>query len=422
MLPPMQWDVKRPSLGYHQSENRGLQEGREMVDGIDVQRVRDETPGCSEVIHFNNAGAALMPRPVLDATVGHLQLEAMIGGYEAADRAADKIQATYDAMSRLIGAEPDEIAVVENATRAFDMVFYAIPFQPGDRILTAMAEYSSNVISYYQVAAKTGAVVEVVPNDDSGQISVDALRDMIDDRVKLIAISHIPTNGGLVQPVEAVGKVAKDAGVLYLLDACQSVGQLPVDVHAIGCDMLSATSRKFLRGPRGVGFLYVRSDLIEQLEPPFLDNHAATWVDTDRYEIRSDARRFENWESNIAGKIGMGVAAEYALEIGVEAGWQRIQQLAAGLRQRINAIPGAEVRDLGEVRCGIVSFTVDGVDPAAIMERLAEHRINVTTSTVFSTRFDMASRGIDQLVRASVHYYNTDEELDRFVEVLASMR
>ena len=337
MLPPMQWDVKRPSLGYHQSENRGLQEGREMVDGIDVQRVRDETPGCSEVIHFNNAGAALMPRPVLDATVGHLQLEAMIGGYEAADRAADKIQATYDATSRLIGAEPDEIAVVENATRAFDMVFYAIPFQPGDRILTAMAEYSSNVISYYQVAAKTGAVVEVVPNDDSGQISVDALRDMIDDRVKLIAISHIPTNGGLVQPVEAVGKVAKDAGVLYLLDACQSVGQLPVDVHAIGCDMLSATSRKFLRGPRGVGFLYVRSDLIEQLEPPFLDNHAATWVDTDRYEIRSDARRFENWESNIAGKIGMGVAAEYALEIGVEAGWHRIQQLAAGLRQRINA-------------------------------------------------------------------------------------
>ena len=213
------------------------------------------------------------------------------------------------------------------------MVFYAIPFQPGDRILTSVSEYSSNVISYYQVAAKTGAVVEVVPNDESGQLSVDALRNMIDERVKLITVSHIPTNGGLVQPVEAIGKVARDADVLYLLDACQSVGQLPVDVDAIGCDMLSATSRKFLRGPRGVGFLYVRRGLSEQLEPPFLDNHAATWVDTDRYEIRPDARRFENWESNVAGKIGMGAAAQYALEIGIEPGWQRIQMLADGLRR-----------------------------------------------------------------------------------------
>jgi len=392
-----------------------------MLADLDVKRARDETPGCREVIHFNNAGAALMPQPVLDATVGHLQLEATIGGYEAADQAADRIAATYDATAKLIGAQPDEIAVVENATRAFDMAFYAIPFQPGDRILTSVAEYSSNVISYLQVASRSGAAVEVVPNDESGQLSVDALRNMLDDRVKLISVSHIPTNGGLVQPVEEIGKVANEAGILYLLDACQSVGQLPVNVSAIGCDMLSATSRKFLRGPRGVGFLYVRRGLSEQLEPPFLDNLAATWVDTDRYEVRPDARRFENWESNIAGKIGMGVAAEYAMQVGIEAGWQRIQQLAAGLRERISALPGGQVRDLGQHQCGIVSFTLEGVEPAAIKERLAEHRINVTTSTVFSTRFDMAARGIDQLVRASVHYYNTEDELDRFGDVLMAI-
>ncbi len=243
---------------------------------------------------------------------------------------------------------------------------------------------------------------------------------MINDRVKLIALSHIPTNGGLIQPVEEIGKVAKEAGIMYLLDACQSVGQLPVDVSAIGCDMLSATSRKFLRGPRGVGFLYVRRGLSEQLEPPLLDLHAATWVDTDRYEIRPDARRFENWEANIAGKIGMGVAAKYALDLDVAAGWRRIQALASGLRQRINAIPGGAVRDLGQQQCGIVSFTLDGIEANAIKERLAEHRINVTTSTVFSTRFDMTARGIDQLVRASVHYYNTEAELDRLAEVLSS--
>lgn len=392
-----------------------------MAAEIDVRRVRDETPGTREVIHFNNAGAALMPQPVLDATIGHLQLEATIGGYEAADRASDKIAATYAAVARLVGAGPDEIAVVENATRAFDMAFYAIPFRPGDRILTSVSEYASNVISYLQVARKTGASVEVVPNDESGQLSVNDLRQMLDSRVKLIALSHIPTNGGLVQPVEEIGKIAREAGVLFLLDACQSVGQLPVDVVRIGCDMLSATSRKFLRGPRGAGFLYVRRGLSERLEPPLLDLHAATWVDVDRYEIRPDARRFENWESNIAGKIGMGVAAQYALEVGIEAGWQRIQQLAASLRERINAIPGADVRDLGKQQCGIVSFTFEGVDPSEIKEGLAEHRINVTTSTVFSTRFDMTARGIDHMVRASLHYYNTVEELDRFTEVLAAM-
>lgn len=392
-----------------------------MPEKIDVEKVRRETPGCREVIHFNNAGAALMPQQVIDATIGHLRLEAAIGGYEAADQAEEKIVATYDAVARLIGADTDEIAIVENATRAFDMAFYAIPFQTGDRILTSVAEYSSNVISYYQVARKTGAVVNVVPNDETGQLSVDALREMIDDRVKLITLSHIPTNGGLVQPVEEIGKIAKHAGILYLLDACQSVGQLPVDVTAIGCDMLSATSRKFLRGPRGVGFLYVRRDLVEQLEPPFLDNHAARWVAADRYEIVPDARRFENWESNVAGKIGMGVAAQYAFDLGVEVGWERTKYLADLLRQRIKELPGAELRDLGQQQCGIVSFTLDGATPEAIMERMTEHRINVRTSTVFSTRFDMAERGIDDLVRASVHYYNTEEEIDRFRDVLSTM-
>ncbi|HEX3721294.1 MAG TPA: aminotransferase class V-fold PLP-dependent enzyme [Nitrolancea sp.] len=392
-----------------------------MPDEINVARVREDTPGCHEVVHLNNAGAALMPRQVLDATVEHLQLEAMIGGYEAADQAEPLIDATYDAVARLIGSAPDEIAVVENATRAFDMAFYAIPFKPGDRILTSVAEYASNVISYYQVAKKTGAVVEVVPNDESGQLSIDALRTMIDERVRLIALSHIPTNGGLVQPVEAIGKVAREAGVLFLLDACQSVGQLPIDVNAIGCDMLSATSRKFLRGPRGVGFLYVRKDLATQLEPPLLDLQAATWTSIDSYEIRPDTRRFENWEANIAGKIGMGVAAEYALEIGVDAGWRRIQSLADSLRARIEVIPGGQVHDLGVNRCGIVSFTIAGHDPDTVMERLAEHRINVRTSTIFSTRFDMTARGVDHLVRASVHYYNTDDELDRMAAVLETM-
>lgn len=388
---------------------------------VDVRRARQDTPGCQEVIHFNNAGAALMPRPVIDATIGHLELESRIGGYEAADAAADRIEAAYTETARLIGARPDEIAVVENATRAFDMAFYAVPFQAGDRILTSVSEYASNVIGYLQVARKTGARVEVVPNDEHGQLSVAALKNLLDERVKLIALSHIPTNGGLVQPAEEIGKVAREAGILYLLDACQSVGQVAVDVTAIGCDVLSATSRKYLRGPRGVGFLYVRRDVIDRLEPPFLDLHAATWVDTDRYEIRQDARRFENWEANIAGKIGMGVAAAYAMAIGIEAGSARLRALAETLRERIRQIPGGRVHDLGVIRGGLVTFSVDGVDPAAIKERLASERINVTISSVFSTRYDMTARGLDQVVRASPHYYNTEEEIDRLVAAVGSL-
>src|SRR5919106_870757 len=180
---------------------------------FDLADARRETPGCANVIHFNNAGAALMPEPVLDAVVSHLQLEAAIGGYEAKKREAEAVERVYEAAAILINCTPHEIAFIENATRAWDMAFYAIPFKSGDRILTAKSEYSSNYIAYLQVAQKTGAVVEVIPNDEHGQTSVEALRHMIDERVKLISITHVPTQGGLVNPAAAIGRVAREAGV-----------------------------------------------------------------------------------------------------------------------------------------------------------------------------------------------------------------
>jgi cysteine desulfurase / selenocysteine lyase len=388
---------------------------------IDVRRARGETPGCENVLHFNNAGAALMPQPVLHATIAHLQLEALSGGYEAAAQAHAAVEHVYDAAATLLGCQRDEIAVVENATRAWDMAFYAVPLGPGDRILTAVAEYASNYIAFLQVARKTGAVVEVIPNDEAGQVSIAALRQAIDARVKLIAITHVPTNGGLVNPAAAVGEVARQAGVMYLLDACQSVGQMPIDVQAIGCDMLSATGRKYLRGPRGTGLLYVRRAILERLEPPFLDLHAAQWVGRDRFVIRPDARRFENWETYYAGKIGLGVAIDYALQWGLEAIWTRIAGLADDLRQRLNAIPGVAVRDQGAQRCGIVSFSVAGTEPDQVQRLLGKERINVSVSRLPSTRLDMEARGLQDLVRASVHYYNTTTEVERFCTTLASL-
>jgi selenocysteine lyase/cysteine desulfurase len=237
-----------------------------------------------------------------------------------------------------------------------------------------------------------------------------------DPRIRLVALTHVPTNGGLVNPAAEIGRLTRAAGVPFLLDACQSVGQLPVDVNAIGCDLLSATGRKFLRGPRGTGFLYVRRELIERLEPPLLDVHAATWVTRDRYEIRTDARRFENWESNVAGQLGLGAAIDHALGWGLPTIAARVQALATRLRERLTALPGCVVHDLGPSQCGIVSFTLEGRAPLAIRDSLRARRINVSVSALTSTRLDMEQRGLAEVVRASVHYYNTDEEVDRFVE------
>lgn len=388
---------------------------------IDVEQARADTPGCASVLHFNNAGAALPPRPVVEAQINHINREARIGGYEAEDEAEAKLARTYEAIATMLGCAPEEIALVENATRAWDMVFYAFDFEPGDRILTTRASYASNYIAFLQRARKTGVEIDVVPNDAHGQVSVDALRERMDERVKLIALTHVPTNGGLVNPAPEVGAIAREANVPYLLDACQSAGQMPLSVDELGCTMCSATGRKFLRGPRGTGFLYVRRDWIERLEPPLLDLHAATWVAPDRYEIRPDARRFETWEGYVAGKVALGVAVDYALDRGLDAIFDRIQDLAVLLRSRLDAAPTLTVHDVGKTRCGITTFSAADVSPEAIQERLRERQINVSISTPSSTRLDAEARNLPDMVRASVHYYNTEAEIDRFAEAVTDI-
>jgi len=387
----------------------------------EIRRLRAETPGCAEVAHFNNAGSSLPPAPVLETHLAYLRREALIGGYEAQEEAQHRLDAVYAATARLVGGSgPDEVALFENATRAFDMALYAVPLAAGDVILTSTAEYHSMFVTYLH-RARGGVRVEVVPPDATGQLDVGALRKRLDARVRLIAMTHMPTNGGLVQPAEAVGEVAREAGIFFLLDATQTVGQIPLDVRRLGCHALAGTSRKYLRGPRGVGFLWVARDWIERLEPPLMEGHAAEWVEPERYVIRPDAKRFEVWESNVAARLGFGAAIEYAQALGLERIWTRVQALAETLRTRLAAVPGVSVRDLGVVRGGIVSFTVRGVDAARVKAALRAASINVTVSPARGTLLDMRARGLSEVLRASVHYYNTDEEIDRLVAEVARL-
>ncbi|WP_085905565.1 aminotransferase class V-fold PLP-dependent enzyme [Kiloniella majae] len=384
----------------------------------DLERIFADTPGKKSCIHLNNCGSSLMPQSVLQSQIDHLELEASIGGYEAANKRHDAIEAVYDSVARLINCHRDEVAVVENATVGWAMAFYAIPFQAGDRILTVEAEYASNYVAYLQIAKEKNVSVEVIPSDENGVISLETLEEMIDDRVRVISVTHVPTNSGLVNPVEEIGIIARKHNILYVVDACQSAGQMPLDVEKIQCDVLSATARKFLRGPRGVGFVYVRSSVIEHLHPPMIDLLSATWVSENEYVLRSDARRFENWENNYAAKLGMGACIDYALEIGLENVQARINELANYLRDNLRAIDGVKLHTLCPKQCGIVTFSISGKESADAVQTILKKGVNVSTSSPSSTLLDATKNNLPVLIRSSVHYYNDNQELDTFISII----
>ncbi len=341
---------------------------------LDIHKLRSQTRGCEEVLHFDNAGASLQPDYVYEAVIDYLDCERRIGGYATARKYSSELSAFYRNFATLLNCKPEEVAFIENATRAWDMAFYSMNLGEGDRILTAKAEYVSNSLAYLQLAKTRGVIVDIVPDDESGQLDVQALENMLDEKVKLISVTHIPTQGGLVNPAAAIGRVANKYKIPYLLDACQSVGQMPIDVKEIRCDMLSGTGRKFLRGPRGTGFLYVKSAMIEKLEPPFIDLHAAKWTANDEYQIRDDAKRFENWECFFAGKIGLSKAVEYAISQGLDNIYERTRYLAQSLRDQIQQVKGVSVHDLGIEKCGIVTFTHDRIPADIIQKALTEKK------------------------------------------------
>lgn len=388
---------------------------------MDIDALRQDTPGTTNRVHLNNAGAGLLSRRTLDAMTSHLELEAAIGGYEAADQERDRIDATHGHIARLVGGQAEEIALFDNSTHAWNAAFYSMTFKPGDRILTGRDEYGSSVLAYLQTARRHGAEIVVVPDDEDGQLDTAALADLIDERTKLVGVTHIPTSGGLVNPAAEIGRITRAAGVPFLLDATQSVGQFPVDVAEIGCDMLTATGRKFLRGPRGTGFLWVRPEALEYLDPHVTEIEAATWDGERGFHWHDGARRFETWEVSYSNVLGLSEAVQQALELGMDAIGRRTVALGADLRARLDALPGVTTYDLGRDRCAIVTVKVDAVSTADVAAALAKQGINVSTTVAEHSQLDTENRGVHPLVRLSPHYYNTEAELDQAVEAVAEL-
>jgi selenocysteine lyase/cysteine desulfurase len=390
---------------------------------MDLTRWRSDTPGCTSLVHLNNAGAALVPRPVRDAVLGHLALEEKLGGYEAADAQAEPIRQAYADVAQLLGATPRNIAVVQNSTVAFAQAISAFDLAPGDVIVTSRSDYASNQIMYLSLARRRSVEVVRAPDAPEGGVDPDAVRRLIAHRrPALVALTWIPTNSGLVQPVEVVGRICREADVPYLIDGCQAVGQMPFDVERLHCDYLAATARKFLRGPRGLGFLYVSDRMLDAgAHPVLVDMHGATWTDTDAFELTPDARRFETWEFAHALVLGLGAAARYALEVGLDIARDRARELAGYARHRLAAVPGLRVLDRGPELCAIVTVAVAGRDTRDIKLELRRRGINTSSPHREDAVIDMDEKGTDSALRISPHYYNTREEVDTAVDSLAEI-
>jgi cysteine desulfurase / selenocysteine lyase len=386
----------------------------------DIQRFRAETKGTAEKIHFNNAGSSLPPDIVVQTVIDYLSEEAAHGGYEAEDKYKRQLENVYTLIARLINADQEEVAVVESASVAWGLAFNGISFDKGDEIITSEMEYVTNVLGLLHAKKTQGIKIVVIPNDEQGNFSLPALEEAISPRTKLIAVTHIPSTAGGMIPIVKIGKIARRLGILYLVDACQSVGQAPIDVKEIGCDMLTATGRKFLRAPRGTGFLYVRKEIQDKLKLFLMDGYSIEWVTKDDFGMKPNARRFQLFENNRALTLGLAKAIEYILNIGVDRIWQRIQYVADRMRQELQGIEGVTVHDIGDEKCGIVTFSVKGMESELVKTRLGEKKINVSVGLAKSTLFYMSKNHLASVVRASVHYYNTEEEIRSCCDVLLS--
>ena len=388
---------------------------------LDLHIIRADTPRTGEVVHLNSAGSSLMPTPVYQAMLDYQEEEWQNGGYETMSARAQELQGFYVQAAQLLNSDSEEIAFTDSATTSWQRAFFSLDWKNDDEIITSNTEYASNYISFLRLRKLFQITIRVAEDNEYGEVDVDHLESLINEKTRLLAITHMPTMGGVVNPAEEIGRIAKKHNILYILDACQSIGQYPLDVKKIGCHMLSGTGRKYLRGPRGTGLLYVQKDLIQEMDPFSIDLFSGQWMDMDSYRMRKNAVRFENFEKNYAAKVGLARAIQYQNDLGIRETWERIQYLGEIFRKGLSEIDGITVHDTGRVMSGIVTFSIAGKSAAETSKLLSESGVNVSFAFTANSRLYMEKKGLEEVVRASVHYFNTEDELALAFNVLSEI-
>ena len=388
---------------------------------MNTPQIRQDTPGCDDKLFFNSAGSSLPPAVVGQKISEYLHEEEQIGGYKLADLRAEEIRGFYEEAARLLNTRAANIAFANHATDAYAKALSSIPFENGDSILTSDDDYVSNYLNFLSLRKRFGIRILRIRILENGDLDLDHCRQMLKEyRPRLLALTHVPTNSGLVQDAVAVGRLCRETDTLYLLDACQSVGQMPLDVEQIGCDFLSATGRKFLRGPRGTGLLYVSDRILhEGYAPLFVDLRGADWTAADQYELQPDARRFETWEIPYALLLGLKEAIAYANRLGLEQIQAFNRKLMQQLSKQLGRIEDVRQFDRGTEQAAILTFRKEGKSLTDTQAYLDQHNVYYSVSQKSSAQIDFERKGIDWAIRLSPHYFNTTKEAEALVELVS---
>jgi len=387
------------------------------------QKIQNDLVDYGDKLFLNSAGASLMPRSVTEKITEYLHREERLGGYTVEEQQAEEIAKFHQQAAQLIGCKIRNITFAHSASSAFMQALSSIPLYAKDVIITSEVDYTSNFLQFLSLHKKRGVICKVIKSLPNGDLDVEHFRQLIEQYpIKLVAITHIPTNSGLIQDVATIGEICHAENLIFLLDSCQSIGQIAVNLNNIKCDFLTATGRKFLRGPRGTGFLYVSDRILDQgFAPLLLDGGNATWTGSETYELMDSAERFGTWEKPYAMLTGLTESLRYLNDIGIQNVENHNKKIMNRLRSNLAGISSVTCYDLGTHTSNILTFRKKDKTPEDIKNLFSKHQVYFGISQKHQGQIDFEKKGIDWVVRLSPHYFNTEEEMDRISTIIEEL-
>ncbi len=401
----------------------------------DVQAFRRDFPILGEtvnghpLVYLDSAATSQKPRAVLDAERNFLERRNSAvhrGAHTLAAAATEDFEEARATVAAFVSADPGEVVWTSNATEGINLVAYALSnaafgdgdpslaIGPGDELVVTELEHHANLIPWQQLARRTGAILRHLPVDDEGALRLDLLGEVITDRTRVVAVSHVSNVLGIVNPIAELVAAARQVGAMVVLDACQSAPHIPLDVHALDVDVAVFSGHKML-GPTGVGVLYGKRALLERL-PPFLTGGSMiSTVTLDRAEFLPPPQRFEAGTQRVSQAIGLAAAVRYLEGIGMPRIAAHDRRLGALLVAGLGAIRG--VRVLGSTtaeRVGLAGFDLEGVHPHDLGQFLDDQGIAIRVGHHCAQPLHRRL-GLSASARASAALYTTDDEVERFL-------